>query len=55
MSSQRSSHYSSPSKHNFTVSSNQAPAANASPEIKLKYENKKIEKEIDQLHDANNQ
>jgi hypothetical protein len=56
-SSQRaSSHHSfgSPSRHNFTVSSNQAPPLNSSPEIKLKYENKKIEHEIDKLYQENN-
>jgi len=56
LSSHRDSHYSfgSTSKGNYTSSFNQPPPINASPEMKLKYENKKAENEIELLHIANN-
>ncbi|CAI2373163.1 unnamed protein product [Moneuplotes crassus] len=41
------------SKANYTSSANQPPPITASPEAKLKYENRKVETEIEQLHLAN--
>lgn len=41
------------SKGNYTSSANQPPPVTASPEAKIKYENRKVETEIEQLHLAN--